>query len=334
MKTSLLPSVALLWLFQCALAKDYFFDASAGNNGNGEWRSPFNRLAVIPTLDLRPGDSVLLKRGTTFSEVLELGKSGSDAAPIIIGAYGDGREPLPLVQASGHGLSSVLLRGASHVILQDLEITNRGDNTTARRGVYLYAEDVGQVNRVVLRRLFIHDVQGYMPSTTGGKDISVGKYANASGGIVIEAAGNSVPTYFKDLVIEDNVIHSVARQGIYTWSNWCQRDHLARFWYTLCFQPWAASTGFKVRRNTLSNIGGDGIVITGNDGAETSQNRVTGFNVNSGGNNAGIWTANSDNSHFHHNVVSGGTTTHDGRALRPEVVSTHVRLLTASRHGL
>ena len=210
-------------------------------------------------------------------------------------------------------LSSILIDSVSHVVVQDIEVTNRGDNKTARRGIYVYAKDAGEVKGITLRGLYIHNVEGYMPSTTTG-GLPVGKYANASGGIVIEAAGNSTPTYFTDVLIEDNVIEAVGRQGIYTWTNWCRRDALAQFWYTLCTQSWYPSTGLRIRGNRLSNIGGDGIVVKGHVGALTEGNRVTTFNNGSGGNNAGIWAANSDDSVFRRNVVSGGKTTKDGES--------------------
>lgn len=292
-------------------ATDYHFDSSASENGDGRLSSPFNSLGTLNSLHIEPGDNILLHRGSQFSQSLVINASGSADAPITIQSYGEGNLALPIVAARPTELSSVLLIGTSHIVVQDLEITNRGDNTTARRGVYVLAKDSGEVKDVTLRRLYIHDVQGYMPSTTDG-GLPVGKYANASGGIVLEAAGNSTPSYFTDVVIEDNDIHSVAREGIYTWSNWCQREALAAFWYTLCTQPWYGSTGLVVRRNRLQNIGGDGIAVKGNIDAVVSHNRVINFNVDSGGYNAGIWTANSDGSLFQHNIVSGGKTTDDG----------------------
>lgn len=302
-------------------AKEYYFDGSAPTNGNGRPSSPYDSLEHLGALNIGPGDDILLKRGTRFNQSLVLNASGSADAPITIQAYGHTSQPLPVIAGRLTELNSVLLLGTSHVVMQDLEITNLGDNTTARRGVYVYAEDSGEVKDLILRRLYIHDVHGYMPSTTDG-GLPVGKYSNASGGIVLEAAGNSTPTYFTDIIVEDNFIHSVAREGIYTWSNWCQREALAAFWHPLCTQPWYASRGLKVRRNHLQDIGGDGIVVTGNVDAVVSHNHLTNFNVDSGGYNAGIWTANSDGSLFQYNVVSGGKTTMDGMfAPQPSIIN-------------
>ncbi|KAJ5965080.1 Pectin lyase fold/virulence factor [Penicillium vulpinum] len=294
----------------CLASSSYYFDGSATSNGDGTQSSPYNSLASIPNLPLSPGDNILLKRGTTFAGPLLLNKSGSAGSVITVSAYGDVSQSKPIVGA-GTALNSVLIQGASFVTVQDLNITNPGDNTTPRRGVYVYAADAGRVQDITLQRLYIHDVRGWMPSTTT-TGIATGKYANASGGIVIEAAGSTTPTYFDGLVIQDNEIRSVDRQGIYTWTNWCQREELAAFWKTLCLKPWAASSGLVIQRNRLYDIGGDGIVVKGNNDAEVLNNTLVGFNQRSQSPNAGLWTANSVGSVFRYNTVSGGKTTNDG----------------------
>ncbi|KAJ5423281.1 Pectin lyase fold/virulence factor [Penicillium cf. griseofulvum] len=296
----------------CLASSSYYFDGSATSNGDGTQSSPYNTLASIPNLSLSPGDNILLKRGTSFAGPLLLNKSGSAGSVITVSAYGDASQSKPIVSA-GTTLNSVLIHGASFVTVQDLNITNPGDNKTPRRGVYVYAADAGRVQEITLQRLYIHDVRGWMPSTTT-TGIATGKYANASGGIVIEAAGSKTPTYFDGLLIQDNEIRSVDRQGIYTWSNWCQREELAAFWNTLCLKPWAASSGLVIQQNRLYDIGGDGIVITGNNDAKVLTNTLVGFNRRSESYNAGLWTANSVGSVFRYNTVSGGKSTLDGMA--------------------
>ncbi|KFY65564.1 hypothetical protein V496_02507 [Pseudogymnoascus sp. VKM F-4515 (FW-2607)] len=301
--------ILLLGLARLCSGVSYFFDGSANHAGDGSQSHPYNNLTTISSFTLHPGDKILLKRGSSIAGPLVLTSSGSASAPINIGAYGDAEQPKPKVV--GGGLSTVLIQGASHVVVEDLEVTNPGDNKSALRGVYIYGYNSGNIRDVTVKNLYIHDVRGYMPSTsTGGAP--VGKYANASGAIVIEAGGSTTPTYFTGINIQDNEIRSVDRQGIYTWSNWCQRTELAAFWFTLCTAPWHASSSLLVQRNRLYDIGGDGIVVKGNEGAIVRDNLVVGFNKRSKSPNAGIWTANSINSLFQYNTVSGGTTTSDG----------------------
>lgn len=202
MKTLLFALVAA----RACLARDYFFDGSQARNGNGSPNTPFNTLDAINDLDITPGDNILLKRGTNFVGPLVLAQSGGNGSPITIGAYGDEKAPKPEVGA-GYQLNAVLLKGTSNVVVQDLNITNPGDNTTPRRGVYVYALDSGEVKNIVLQNLYIHDVRGWMPSTTT-TGIGTGKYANTSGGIVFEATGNKTATFFTGITVQDNEIRS------------------------------------------------------------------------------------------------------------------------------
>ncbi|MDV7219043.1 right-handed parallel beta-helix repeat-containing protein [Streptomyces prunicolor] len=295
-----------------AAATTYYVDCSAGTAGSGSSTSPLNTLASVNALTLTAGDQVLFQRGTSCSGQLAPNATGTATAPVVIGAYGTG--DLPAINADG-AVNAVLLDDTPYTTVQDLELTADGDNTAYRRGVYVYAADAGTVSGITLQRLNIHDVRGIMPSATATTgDSGTGKYANATGGIVIEAQGTTTPTAFADTHVLDNTIHSVDRQGIYTWSNWCRRTQLAAFWNTLCSAAWDASTGLLVQGNTLTDIGGDGIVVKGNDGALVQHNRLTGFNERSGSPNAGMWTANSTGSVFQYNETSGGNTTSDGMA--------------------
>lgn len=304
------PLASSLLFARLCLGLEYYFDGSAPDNGSGSLSSPYNSLSSVSNLDVEAGDSILLKRGTNFTGGLVLTQGGEEDAPLTVGAYGDETAALPIVSA-GDNLNAVLINGASYVTLQDLDITNTGDDTEARRGVYVYGEDAGNMQDITLQNLYIHDVTGYMPSTTL-TGIGTGKYSDASGGIVVEAAGNSTPTYFTNILIQDNEIRTVDRQGIYTWSNWCRREELATFWHEYCFQEWTVSTGLLVQRNRLYDIGGDGIVVHNFDGGVVRHNVLKGFNRRSESYNAGLWTANSINALFQHNTVSGGKTILDG----------------------
>ncbi|MFF4343714.1 hypothetical protein ACFY00_27740 [Kitasatospora sp. NPDC001540] len=295
---------------RAATGTAYHLDCSATVDGTGTQAAPFNTLADVNALALQPGDSLLLARGTTCLGSLTPHGSGTAAAPILIDAYGSGA--LPAVNANGAD-QAVLLAGESHVQLRNLSLSAPGDNTTARRGVHVYAADAGTLSGIVLQGLDIHDVRGALPArTTTGN--GTGKYANASGGIVVEAQGSSVPTAFAGLQVLDNRIHAVDRQGIYTWSNWCRSSRLAAFWNSLCTAAWTPSTDLVVRGNLLWDIGGDGIAPMTGQHTLVEHNTLRGFNERSGSPNAGMWTANTVDATFQYNDTSGGKTTADGMA--------------------
>ncbi|MFF2045148.1 right-handed parallel beta-helix repeat-containing protein [Kitasatospora sp. NPDC058170] len=295
-----------------AAATVRYVDCSAAGSGDGTAASPYTSLAPVNALTLAPGDQVLFRRGTTCTGELAPKGGGSTGSPVVVGAYGAGTAR-PVIDAAG-AANAVLLRNISQITVQDLELTAPGDNTQRRRGVYVYASDAGTVSGITLQRLSVHDVRGLMPSTVSPYYHGNGKYADATGAIVVEAAGTAVPTAFAGMRILDNEIRSVDRQGIYTWSNWCRRPELATFWNSLCTANWQPSTGLVIRGNRLDDVGGDGIVVKGSTGALVERNRLTGFNVRSGSPNAGMWTANSDDTVFQFNDTSGGRTTSDGMA--------------------
>ncbi len=305
-----------------ASGNTYYVDCTSTNSGTGTIVSPYNSLSAVNSVVLEQGDSIFFKRGSICLGQFAPSGSGTKTSPIIISAYGSGIGS-PIINANGQ-TNAVLLKNMQYVELSNLELVAPGNNTTARRGVYVFAEDSGDMYGVVLKNLTIHDVRGYMPSTTGGgSNSSTGKFKNASGGIVVEAQGTTTPTAFHDMQILDNRIYSVDRQGIYFWSNWCKRPDLSR-WQTDCTANWYPHTNTIIRGNQLSDIGGDGIVPKMTDGGLVENNNLEGFNVRSRSYNAGMWTANSDNITFQYNRTSGGISTLDGMAYDIDHATNHI----------
>ncbi|MCU7550616.1 Ig-like domain-containing protein [Chitinophagaceae bacterium LB-8] len=96
----------LLWaLFVCLCssyvhATTYYFSTSGNDsysstqatNPSTPWKSINKLNAIFSTL--QPGDAVLFKRGDTFYGTIKPNKSGTASAPITIGAYGSGNNPV------------------------------------------------------------------------------------------------------------------------------------------------------------------------------------------------------------------------------------------------
>ncbi|MEU0743314.1 right-handed parallel beta-helix repeat-containing protein [Streptomyces sp. NPDC006134] len=299
----------------------YHVDCSRPTAGTGTSTSPLNSMPAVNAVTLRPGDSVRFRRDTTCKGQLYLRTSGTADAPITVGAYGDAGAK-PRIDANGN-LAAVWLKNASHVHVADLDLTAPGDNTTARRGVWLQAVDSGDLDGVTLERLDIHDVRGVLPARTGGA-AGNGKYAGASGGIVVEALGTTTPSAFRGLTIRDNTLRSVDRAGIYFWSNWCRRPDLATFWNAYCTAAWHPHTDLLVENNALSDVGGDGLVVKSSSDVLVQRNTLDGFNMRAGSVNAGMWTANSDRVTFQYNRSSGGNTDKDGQGYDVDHSTNHV----------
>ncbi len=101
-RTSILLSTVCVPLFILffslpAFAVDYYVDSAAGsdtdNSGQTE-QQPFQTLQKVASLSLSPGDSVFLKRGSSWEEGLETSSSGDSQNRIIISTYGIGENPV------------------------------------------------------------------------------------------------------------------------------------------------------------------------------------------------------------------------------------------------
>jgi hypothetical protein len=85
----------------------YYVSSSAGDDSHtGSAESPWSTLAKVATARLSPGDQVLLRRGDTWRETLNLNSSGAQSAPIAVGAYGEGANPRILGSESRSGLQA------------------------------------------------------------------------------------------------------------------------------------------------------------------------------------------------------------------------------------
>ncbi|MBW8784259.1 MAG: right-handed parallel beta-helix repeat-containing protein [Novosphingobium sp.] len=273
-----------------AIARTLYIDCERGEGGDGSLARPLTTLAAANERTLGAGDRLLLRRGTRCTGTLAPHGNGAPGKPILIGAYGDAHAPLPRIDAGGAN-AAVALADQSHVIVEDLELTNAGNPQGLHRGVHL-ASVAGIAADITLRRLNIHDVEG---------DNSFAK-GKPGGGIIGDATNGG---RFADVLIEGNTIRDVSRSGIF-FTGTTSRDRPA------AGQPWpAASTGVVIRGNSAERIQGDGIVALGTIGALLERNVVRhanlgGFDFHSPKRNcaAGIWAWNANRTVIQYNEVS------------------------------
>ena len=163
-------------------------DGNDNNDGMSEGKA-FYSLDKINELTLKPGDKVLLERGSVFQNgFLHLKGDGSEEAPIVVDSYGKGN--LPIIETNGQGIwyqnyraplgnakhkyqgyvsSSVLLYDVEYVEIKNLEITNKApkietaynaEDVMNRTGVAAVAQNEGTLNHIYLDNLYVHDVIG------------------------------------------------------------------------------------------------------------------------------------------------------------------------------
>ncbi|WP_242123508.1 right-handed parallel beta-helix repeat-containing protein [Sphingobium sp. Sx8-8] len=290
-----------------ASAETYYVSSLTGDDGfDGRAPDrPWRTLGKVGHFPLKPGDQVLLLAGSVWREALTLTRSGRKGTPITIAATGSGARPR--IDAGGLSPHAVAIVDAGHVSVSGLELTNDGPTPAQRFGLLVSAQDRGVTRGIRISDLYIHDVRG----TNDRKD---------NGGIVFRATGQRVPTRFEDLVIERNIVWRTDRSGIAGISD------------RVTAQDWFPSTQVVIRDNFLEDIGGDGIVPRGTDGALIEHNIVRQAGSRAPGYTAAIWQWSTDDSLIQLNEAAFTRTRYDGQGFDSDFNSRRTTFLYNYSH--
>jgi chitodextrinase len=194
-----------------AAGTTYYVDSVGGNDANSGTSSgsPWKTLSTVNTMTFSPGDIILLKAGSVFTDqYLDLKGSGSSGNPIVVDMYGTGAKPLinfGNTSVGGEGFG-VRLKNVSYWEINNLEIASGQYSTDMRRhGVLVVGEGTGAGDfyHIYLKNLYIHDVFGTDRRT---------------GGINFHARGSNTDpeSTWTDVRIENNTVSNVADTGIQT----------------------------------------------------------------------------------------------------------------------
>lgn len=133
----------------------YYIDSAGGSDsdsGTSE-AAAWKTVANLSGIELNAGDKILFKRGGTYECSLTLTCSGTQEAPIVIGAYGEGQTK-PLLTTDQ---STEVLRffDCSYITLQDVEIT-------AHNGGGLWIDTLNSASYgISVMNVTFHDIQNY-----------------------------------------------------------------------------------------------------------------------------------------------------------------------------
>ena len=287
---SMMPTVPVNAKESAATGTTYYVDSKGGNDSNdGTSESKaFKTLDKVNGLNLEPGDTVLLKKGSVFEDqALKFTKedSGTAEAPVKVSTYGEGKRPQ--INTNGHGQwelnygnpldnqnhkwkgtvsSSILIEDAEYLEIEGLELTNDRESSTDtekdkkyndadamdRTGVAGVAKDNGTVDHIVLNDLYIHDVTGNVYNkhmTNGGIYFIVAKPTNE---------GETGIARYNDIQIRNCSLDTVNRWGIavgYTYQ-WRQFTTGALSDATMAKY---GSSNVAIENNYLNHVGGDAI---------------------------------------------------------------------------
>ena len=267
-------------------ANSYYIDPTSGDDTHlgvapdTAWKS----LDKVNATTFHPGDRILFKSGGVWTGQLWPKGSGTAEHPITIDKYGEAR--LPVINGAGLAEDTVRLKNQEYWEVRNLEITNTGSTPAVRRGVHVVADNIGDLHHIYLQDLKVHDVNGSLKE-------------KVNGGIHYSAIGDTQPSRFIDLRIENNHIWHVDRSGIFGWSTHWTRS------------KWYPSLGVVIGKNVLDDLGGDGIVNVATDGARVEHNVVSHASQRSQEYNVAIWPWSADNTIIQYNEAYGTKGQHD-----------------------
>lgn len=265
-------------------ANKYYVDPQNGND-NQEGTSvkrPWKTLQKVNAQVFKPGDQLLFKRGGKWQGQLVPQGSGTQENPIVFGAYGKGA--LPVIAAEGKFTDAVLIKNISHVAVEFLDISNLDagvkEQKTGPTGIRILSEDIGTISNIRLSNLFVHDING--DNKKGSKE---------GHGIFWDCQGPKASN-IENLLIENCRLERVDRNGIRGNGTFGFRNN------------WFPNRNLTIRGCTISDIGGDGIVIKAFDGALVEHNKLFYIRTRAKDNAVGIWPHSSDNTIIQFNEVA------------------------------
>ncbi len=222
-----------------AFAATYYVDSAAGNDGNNGTSSatPWKNISKVNATTFAAGDTILFKRGASWTNTLWPKGSGTSGSPITIDAYGSGAAPL--IQGGGAN-AAVYLYNQEYWVIRNLEITNTGSGTALRRGVHIKAEDAGTVDYIRLIDLEVHSVNGDLAEKNNG-------------GIYFEIAGTATATKWNNLLIDGCYVHDITRTGIVNSSTWDDRTVSVN-------TNWTPSTNVVIRNCVIASAAANGLI--------------------------------------------------------------------------
>lgn len=76
-------------------ANEYFVDAEHGDDSNSGTcrKESWQTVEKVNSMTFKPGDNIYFKRQTTYAKGLQINGDGTEDAPILIGAWGEGDAP-------------------------------------------------------------------------------------------------------------------------------------------------------------------------------------------------------------------------------------------------
>lgn len=243
-KILLLMFLAFIILVAYGQNKTYFVSPNGDDNACGlSIQAAWKSLDKVNNVTFLPGDKILFESGAVWKGQLKLQGSGERGNPIFLSCYGGETKPvINIGDAEGAGIR---LYNQSWWIIENMEVTSGTPPKLGigRQGIVaLAAGENQQVEHIVIRNCYIHDIWGQLGGDTeytGYNSCAIlVQIQNKRGGL----NSNRMNTILNDVLIENNRIERFDKCGIIV--RGCKNN-------------------LNVHHNYMENLGGDGIFVGG-----------------------------------------------------------------------
>lgn len=208
----------------------YYVDCATGHDG-ADGHSPataWRSVRAVSAREFHPGDSILLRRGTTCLGSMWPKGSGAPGAPIVLDAWGDG--PLPKVQAEPGAEAAFRLFNQEYWTVQHAEFIGGEPH-----GVFVSGTQ-GVLHAIHIRDILVHGVTG--------------EPKNKEGGLLVIAHGSAAQRF------DDVAIDGVTAYGTSQWAGIL----VGSLEFGFLPEP-ARSSNVTIRNSMVHGVAGDGIVL-------------------------------------------------------------------------
>lgn len=172
MKSSKVKTILMILLLDMvgiigAFSDTYYVDSQNGNNQNSGLSidNAWATLGIVKDKSFSAGDSILLKRGSIFTNFLVIPEDGTQSNPIYIGDYGIGNKPI--LDGNGTIGSMVVTRGANNYIIENIVVRNSSNSAL------MINNDDGNYN-LVFRNIEVYNAgNNALQFSNGGSNILV-----------------------------------------------------------------------------------------------------------------------------------------------------------------
>ncbi|SDD18551.1 Right handed beta helix region [Algoriphagus faecimaris] len=265
-------------------AKDYYFHPRLGSDARSGLTAEeaFQHLSKIQSLELKPGDRILLASGEEFKGSILIDKiKGTKENPLLIQSYGDSDIPFALINAAGEE-AGVLIQNSAFIQVKNLRIQANGKGKTERSlpmrvGVLVRSTQGNSTSNIVLDKLQIEQV--FYESSGFQRGADEVKTANGTQkyGWGIRLIANGQDQEIEQVEIKNCQIRNLAHTGIKLTGNNQQ-----------------SIRNISITGNQVEQVGGPGIQMSGVKFVYVADNLVShsGSNDDSRkwGRGSGLWT--------------------------------------------